>query len=76
MTPCEQLALAKQQLVLLMSGKATVLVETPQLGRVQFSQGSVGDLQRLVDGLAAECARSLGLEPVARRRPISIEGWP
>jgi gpW len=73
--PCQQLAAAQQQLLLLMSGRATVSVETPQLGRVQFSQGSVADLQRLIDGLTAQCAESQGLQS-ARRRPISIESWP
>jgi hypothetical protein len=76
MTPCEQLALARQQMLMLMSGRATVAVETPQLGRVEFSPGSVADLQRLIDTLAADCAVSQGQAAAPRRRPINIEAWP
>lgn len=78
LTSCEALALAKQQLYLLAAGQAIVAVETPQLGRVEYSKGSIADLQRVIDGLAAECAASLGLNGAgtARRRPISIEAWP
>lgn len=74
-TPCEVLAQAQAQMFLLMSGGATVAVETPQLGRVEFSPGSIGDLQRLIDLLKAQCAESQGLA-VARRRPISVEAVP
>jgi hypothetical protein len=77
MTPCEALAAAKQQMYLLAAGQAIVAVETPQLGRVEYSKGSVTDLQRVIDGLAAECAASLGTTTgTGRRKPISIEAWP
>jgi hypothetical protein len=75
LTACDQLALAQQQMLKLMSGTSTVLVETPQLGRVQFNQASLADLQRLIDTLTAQCLESQGLQ-AQRRRPISIEGWP
>lgn len=78
LTPCELLAQARQQMYLLASGQARVAVETPQLGRVEFSKGSIADLQRIIDGLAAECAASQGQTTTAsgRRKPISIEAWP
>jgi len=76
LTPCEALALAKQQLYLLSAGQAIVAVETPQLGRVEYSKGSITDLQRVIDGLAAECAALTGQPTAGRRRPISIEAWP
>lgn len=76
LTPCELLILARQQMYLLASGQARVVVETPQLGRVEFSKGSIGDLQRIIDGLAAECATLTGQPCTGRRRPISIEAWP
>lgn len=79
LTPCELLAQAKQQLLLLVSGQAVAEVETPQLGRVVYTKSDIGQLQRIIDGLAADCAASLGLtgcSGTARRRPISIEAWP
>ena len=75
MTPCQLLALARQQMALLLMGRNTVVVETPQLGRVEFGKANLPDLQRLIDGLAAQCAESQG-QVAARRRPFSIEAWP
>jgi hypothetical protein len=74
LTPCEQLALAQQQMILLLSGKATVSVETPQLGRVQFNQTTMADLQRLINQLQVECDPTGSV--YLRRRPLSIEAWP
>jgi hypothetical protein len=75
--PCEALLQAKQQLYLLAAGQAVVAVDTPQLGRVEFNRGSIGDLQRLVDRLAYDCAVSQGqCTAGTRRRPLSIEAWP
>lgn len=75
---CQALAQAQQQLVLLMGGQAVAAVETPQLGRVEFSKASVGDLQRLIDGLSAQCAADCGIATTTgmRRRPISMEACP
>ena len=75
-TPCELLALAKQQMYALSSGQSVAEVETPQLGRVVYSKADMSQLQRIIDGLAAECAASLGTTTTGRRKPISIEAWP
>jgi hypothetical protein len=77
-TPCDLYQQALAQLTLLMSGKAVAAVETPQLGRVEFSAGNVADLQRLVDRLAGECIAAGGTATAGagRRRPISVEAWP
>jgi hypothetical protein len=76
-SPCILLAQAQQQMLLLMSGQAAVAIETPQLGRVEFSKGSIGDLQRLIDNLNVQCAALTGADTrYLRRRPISIEAWP
>ena len=75
--PCQLLALARQQMFLLSSGQAVVAIETPELGRVEFSAGKTADLQRMIDGLAAECAAATGtVSTRGRRRPISVEAWP
>ena len=79
MTACEQLALAQTQLILLMSGQATAAIDTPQLGRVEFTKGDVGSLQRLIDQLTYQCAVESGDYATmyrCRRRPISLEAWP
>ena len=79
MTACEQLALAQQQMILLMSGQGVAAIDTPQLGRVEFTKGDVGQLQRLIDQLAYQCALESGDYVTAcrsRRRPISLEAWP
>ena len=75
---CDQLAQARAQMLLMAGGQQIVVVETPQLGRVEYnrnSSASVGDLQRLIDQLSALCAAEQGLT-YARRRPISVEGLP
>ena len=76
--PCAALAQARAQMALLAGGQQIVVVETPQLGRVEYnrsSSASVGDLQRLIDQLSALCAESQG-QIAMRRRPISVEGLP
>jgi len=76
-TSCQQLALARQQMMLFLSGQGVTAVETPQLGRVEFSEAKVADLQRLIDQLSAQCAAEQGLSTRGmRRRPISIEACP
>ena len=76
--PCALLALARQQMFLLMTGQSVVAIETPELGRVEFSAGKTADLQRVIDGLAAECAAAGGQATAGRgrRKPISVEAWP
>jgi len=77
LSPCEALIAAKQQMLLLASGQAVVSIDTPQLGRVEYSRGSIADLQRIIDGLAAECAAATGTTTAGmRRRPINIEAAP
>jgi hypothetical protein len=77
--PCQQLAQAQAQMLLLAGGQSVVAIETPQLGRVEYGPGNVTDLQRLIDRLAAECAAAGGQvsgTSSGRRRPISVEAWP
>jgi hypothetical protein len=77
MTPCEKLAAAEAQLALLLSGKSVRVVETPQLGRVEYAGTSAADLSRLINALKGECAESLGLTSgTGRRGPISVEVCP
>ena len=68
------------QLALFMGGQATVAVETPQLGRVEFNKTNIGDLQRLIQQLTDACAAAGGPLPAGcsglRRRPISVQVWP
>jgi hypothetical protein len=79
--PCQQLAAARAQMTMLMSGGAIRSIETPQLGKLEYSNPpNVADLQRYIDMLAAQCAAAGG-DPgtggaAMRRRPISIEAWP
>jgi hypothetical protein len=72
------LALAQAQMAALLSGKATIEVETPNLGRVRFNQADVGSLQRYIDSLQALIAAQSGTTTVAtlRRRPLSFEACP
>lgn len=79
MTACEQLAAAQAQMIALMSGQGAAAIETPQLGRVEFTKADIGQLQRLIDNLAYQCAIENGDYAMAcksRRRPISLEAWP
>ena len=76
---CAALVQARAQMALLLSGQAVAAVDTPQLGRVEFTKGSAGELQRLIDTLAYQCAIQSGDYCAAarsRRRPISVEAWP
>ena len=75
MTPCDRLAAAQARLDGLMLGQSVTEVETPQLGRVQFSVAgnSISDLQRYIAALQKECAAYMGVAPPFARGPISIE---
>jgi hypothetical protein len=76
--PCALLAQAQLSMFQLCNGSAVVVIETPQLGRVEYARTSataVADLQRLIDQLTAQCLAKQGLVG-GRRKPISIEAWP
>lgn len=79
-SPCALLEKALVQKGLLMSGKAVVAIDTPQLGRVEFGQTQIGDLERWIQQLAAACAACGGPLPPGftyqRRRPLSLEACP
>ena len=79
--PCQLLAQARAQMALLAGGQAVSVIDNPQLGRVEYyhSPDSMGQLQRYIDSLAAQCAAAGG-DPgnggYGRRKPISLEAWP
>lgn len=87
MTPAEALLKARQQLFLLLSGQLPMSVETPQLGRVQYSAPSVTDMRQLIDYLQGQVAAgggdvwvpagqgSMG-GPSTGRKPISFYARP
>lgn len=76
--PCALLQQARGAMFLLCTGGAVAAIETPQLGRVEYTPGKIADLQRVIDGLASQCAAANGIENAGagRRKPISIEAWP
>jgi hypothetical protein len=74
--PCAMLAVAQQAMYLLAAGQQVTVIETPALGRTEFSQGSIGNLQRIIDGLQRQCAEANGITNYPRRRVISIEACP
>jgi len=74
--PCTLLALAKIQMNSMLTGQAVTEIETPGLGRVQFAAASVGDLQRYIDALQAQCDAQNGQTPTQGRKPFSFEAWP
>jgi hypothetical protein len=78
LTACQQLANAKAQMILLASGQAVAEVETPQLGRVTFTKGDIGNLQRLIDQLTIACNIENGVPPcmAGGRKPLSFEACP
>jgi len=76
--PCEALKAAQLQLAAIATGRHVRVVETPQLGRVEYSTARVGDLQRVVEDLKRQCAEYMGLSTAGygARRPISVEAEP
>ena len=74
--PCTLLALAKNQLSLLLTGQGVREIETPQLGRVMFEAVSIGDMQRYIDALTAQCNAQNGVTTAGGRVPFSFEAWP
>ena len=76
-SPCDRLAAALAQLDAMIGGKMVRAVETPQLGRVEYAQANVTELQRLIADLQLQCAEYMGLDTYyMRRRPISMEAEP
>jgi len=73
--PCQLLQMAQQQMFLLLSGQAVVTLETPQLGRVEYSKADMAGLQRLIDNLTNQCNAQQGLT-TSSRKPFSFEAWP
>jgi hypothetical protein len=73
--PCTLLAQAQNALNLLLMGQLPAEIETPQLGRVQFSRANIGDLQRYIDTLTVQCNQAQGICG-GGRKPISFEAWP
>jgi len=75
--PCQLLAMANDAMFRLNTGTAVVAIETPQLGRVEYNKADTDQLQRLIDGLSAQCAaQSGGQVKSTARKPISFEAWP
>jgi len=75
--PCALLSLAQQAMFKLSTGVAVVAIESPQLGRVEYNKADTDKLQRLIDGLSAQCAaQSGGTTTSTARKPISFEAWP
>jgi hypothetical protein len=76
--PCERLAYLRNQQLLLATGQSVTAIETPELGRVEFSAASPANLDMEIARAAAECAALTGtVSPgFGRRKPISIEAWP
>ena len=74
--PCQQLAQAQQAMLLLTTGGQATVIDTPGLGHVEFSQGNIGNLQRMIDMLQRQCAQANGVTNYPRRRVISIEACP
>lgn len=65
------LAEANDKLFKLVTGQLPNLVETPQLGRVQFQPTTAADLQLLIDYLNDIVTGGTG-----GRKPFSFEAWP
>jgi hypothetical protein len=74
--PCTLLGIAKNQLDLMLTGQAPAEVETPQLGRVTFTAVNIGELQRYVNALQAQCDAQNGIVNTGARKPFSFEAWP
>lgn len=73
--PCAMLADAQQKYYQLITGGAPQVIETPLLGRVEFTQANADQLGRFIGALQDQCARANG-QATLRRRPISFEACP
>lgn len=70
--PCGLAAYLQQKYIELVTGGAPIEVETPLLGRVQFSPANADNLSRLLGEVQSQCARASG-QPSMARRPISFD---
>jgi predicted Zn-dependent protease len=73
--PCTLLQDLQAQQYKLAAGQAIRAVDTPQLGRVEYSQGDPVALQRVIDSLAVQCGAT-GTTAAKVRKPFSFFGWP
>jgi hypothetical protein len=74
--PCAMLADAQQKYYALLTGGAVQIIETPLLGRVEFTPANADQLGRLIGALKDQCAAATGDTTQLKRRPISFEAWP
>jgi hypothetical protein len=86
--PSWYLTQAQQQMFLLLTGQLPAAVETPQLGRVQFTPTNATDMQRMIDYLSGLVANgdvwpdpsspggSWSTGYTRGRKPISFYEWP
>ena len=78
--PCALLQKALAQKALLMTGMGAIVIDTPQLGRVEYNRTNIGDLEMWIQQLASQCAACGGPLPPGysyqRRRPLSMEACP
>jgi hypothetical protein len=74
--PCALYAIAAQRLNDLLLGQAAVVVDNPQLGRVEYNQPDIAQLQQYVNSLADQCAAASGDTTRLVRQPISFEACP
>ena len=73
--PCGLLVAMQAKYIELLSGGAPSVIETPLLGRVEFTPANADNLGRLIAELQSQCARASG-QPTMGRRPISFEACP
>jgi len=74
---CALLNQVQTQYIAFMTGQATQEIDTPMLGRVQFNQTNVGNIERLLGVLADMCAQQSGqCSTSLPRGPISLEAEP
>lgn len=70
--PCALLADAQQKYYQLVTGGATQSIETPLLGRVEFTPANLDQLGRFIGALQDQCARATG-QATLTRRPLSFD---
>jgi hypothetical protein len=74
--PCAVLADAKQKFYALITGGAVQTIETPLLGRVEFTAADKDVLARFIGEMQSRCDAASGTTTQLKRRPISFEAWP
>jgi len=73
--PCALLADAQQKYYNLVAGGAVQMVETPMLGRVEYTAANIDALAALILDLQNQCEAINGSTRL-KRRPISFEARP